>query len=56
MCAAMLGGCASPNTSLKRNQDSAHGLDGRHLRAILRQMQAWAERMQAEGKFGETEA
>jgi len=41
---------------LERNQAAAHGLSwlATYVEA-LRQMQAWAERLQAEGKFGEVE-
>jgi len=45
------------NTLVEENQTAAHGLAWLATYAqSLRQMQAWAERMQAEGKFGETEA
>jgi (2S)-methylsuccinyl-CoA dehydrogenase len=44
-------------TLLEQNQTAAHGLAwiATYLEA-LRQMQGWAERLQAEGKFGEIEA
>ena len=45
------------NTLVEENQTAAHGLAWLATYAqSLRQMQAWAERMQADGKFGETEA
>jgi (2S)-methylsuccinyl-CoA dehydrogenase len=45
------------NALVEQNQTAAHGLAwlATYTQA-LRQMQAWAERMNAEGKFGETEA
>ena len=45
------------NAMVDENQTAAHGLAWLATYAqSLRQMQAWAERMEAEGKFGETEA
>jgi (2S)-methylsuccinyl-CoA dehydrogenase len=45
------------NALVEQNQTAAHGLAWLATYAqSLRQMQAWAERMQAQGKFGETEA
>ncbi len=45
------------NALIEQNQTAAHGLAWLATYAqALRQMQAWAERMNAEGKFGETEA
>ncbi|RFU12551.1 acyl-CoA dehydrogenase [Rhodobacteraceae bacterium W635] len=44
-------------TKIEENQTAAHGLAwlATYVEA-LRQMQSWAERLSAEGKFGETEA
>lgn len=45
------------NALVEQNQTASHGLAWLATYAqSLRQMQTWAERMQAEGKFGETEA
>ncbi len=45
------------NALVEQNQTAAHGLAWLATYAqALRQMQAWAERMNEEGKFGETEA
>jgi len=45
------------NAMVDENQTAAHGLAWLATYAqSLRQMQAWAERMEAEGKLGETEA
>ncbi|KEJ91012.1 acyl-CoA dehydrogenase family protein [Sulfitobacter donghicola] len=45
------------NALVEQNQTAAHGLSWLATYAqALRQMQAWAERMTADGKFGETEA
>ncbi len=45
------------NDLVEQNQTAAHGLAWLATYAqSLRQMQSWAERMQSEGKFGETEA
>ncbi|MCL4160982.1 UNVERIFIED_CONTAM: hypothetical protein GTU68_025369, partial [Idotea baltica] len=49
-------GCVS-NALVEQNQTAAHGLAWLATYAqALRQMHAWAVRMDAEGKFGETEA
>ncbi|MCX7566778.1 acyl-CoA/acyl-ACP dehydrogenase [Sulfitobacter sp. F26169L] len=45
------------NDLVEQQQTAAHGLAWLATYAqALRQMQSWAERMQSEGKFGETEA
>jgi len=45
------------NALVEQHQTAAHGLAWLATYAqSLRQMQAWAERMKSEGKFGETEA
>jgi (2S)-methylsuccinyl-CoA dehydrogenase len=45
------------NALVEQNQTAAHGLAWLATYAqALRQMQSWAERMSAEGKFGETES
>ena len=45
------------NALVEQNQTASHGLAWLATYAqSLRQMQSWAERMQADGKFGETEA
>ena len=45
------------NALVEQNQTAAHGLAWLATYAqSLRQMQSWAERMNTEGKFGETEA